>query len=710
MILTMEPLEARFAIAREEDFSEALRFSGDSEQESELRRLAVEYDDFSLDELAKKLRLHHSVANAEKQRQIFGFCWLKRNCEAQADAAVQRNHIYAQYVDSCNALRTKPLNPASFGKLVRLLFPAIKTRRLGTRGHSKYHYCGIRLRGECFRRVKKNGSGSPQSGIVHQSGIDSTLMQSKNVPSPPIINSASNLSLSINPSVDTAALDVSTQERFVTETGNHNASHSSLTDSHGGTTHSQSSHPQSHSPRSTLPSISTDPSLISPVAFDSIRYVPCLHLAFIPPHRLPWIPNLNIKAFTLPPLNVQLPEPYNNEDAKRALSTVYAAHCTTLIESVRFMHLKQFLSQIASFPSTLSSPLLTLLSAPELGPWIEQADIVMYREIIRLLFPMTLQVVPPPVLVLLRHLAANLESHVSSIYASHSNSLRQAKVMTATVFGTLLSRLLRVNDTAHAAARFLANPADRQLICGDWNRFIDVQYIVYRELSGGHKDAISAIDEWYRILSSYNTCEDGIPKTKEGEVGNGNYSVNRVELRQIDGVLDRMADFFLELPSRFPSCSPKLFLLNLSALLTGILREITVSGGEAFGALWVIRCWIDEYVTWVAEIGGYLEDDRDHVNIQNTNVHGNIMESALNIALDSGSSLNGNVQAGTQNVPANLMASMVMNNVQSAERSNSQTFPHMTLHPELHPGKEALIDQYRSKKDEEYMSIVFDGP
>jgi regulatory factor X, other len=38
-----------------------------------------------------------------------------------------------------------PLNPASFGKLVRIIFPGIQTRRLGVRGESKYHYVELSL-------------------------------------------------------------------------------------------------------------------------------------------------------------------------------------------------------------------------------------------------------------------------------------------------------------------------------------------------------------------------------------------------------------------------------------------------------------------------------------------------------------------------------------------------------------------------------------
>jgi regulatory factor X len=44
--------------------------------------------------------------------------------------------------------RVTVLNPASFGKLVRLVFPGLKTRRLGVRGESKYHYVDLMFKKE----------------------------------------------------------------------------------------------------------------------------------------------------------------------------------------------------------------------------------------------------------------------------------------------------------------------------------------------------------------------------------------------------------------------------------------------------------------------------------------------------------------------------------------------------------------------------------
>jgi hypothetical protein len=46
----------------------------------------------------------------------------------------------------CTEQKIEPVNPASFGKLIRSVFLGLRTRRLGTRGNSKYHYYGIRVK------------------------------------------------------------------------------------------------------------------------------------------------------------------------------------------------------------------------------------------------------------------------------------------------------------------------------------------------------------------------------------------------------------------------------------------------------------------------------------------------------------------------------------------------------------------------------------
>lgn len=93
---------------------------------------------------------------------------LLRSCEVNSEpaAAVPRSRVYARYVAVCANERIKPLNPASFGKLVRLMYPDIKTRRLGVRGQSKYHYCGIKLVGEPLSPKQTHTFLPAESGIT----------------------------------------------------------------------------------------------------------------------------------------------------------------------------------------------------------------------------------------------------------------------------------------------------------------------------------------------------------------------------------------------------------------------------------------------------------------------------------------------------------------------------------------------------------------
>ncbi|PVH14531.1 uncharacterized protein CXQ87_002672 [Candidozyma duobushaemuli] len=81
----------------------------------------------------------------ERHHQLFGMAWVQSMCEASPTAVVPRNRVYARYVSSCANNNLNPLTPASFGKIIRILHPNLKTRRLGMRGKSKYHYCGIKL-------------------------------------------------------------------------------------------------------------------------------------------------------------------------------------------------------------------------------------------------------------------------------------------------------------------------------------------------------------------------------------------------------------------------------------------------------------------------------------------------------------------------------------------------------------------------------------
>ncbi|KAG1325433.1 hypothetical protein G6F62_008552 [Rhizopus arrhizus] len=83
---------------------------------------------------------------SDREASMHVTAWVRDNYVQERDHNVPRRNMYEHYKAHCIARHLVPVNSATFGKLIRIVFPELKTRRLGVRGQSKYHYCGIRVR------------------------------------------------------------------------------------------------------------------------------------------------------------------------------------------------------------------------------------------------------------------------------------------------------------------------------------------------------------------------------------------------------------------------------------------------------------------------------------------------------------------------------------------------------------------------------------
>ncbi|XP_022525929.1 DNA-binding protein RFX2 isoform X4 [Astyanax mexicanus] len=87
---------------------------------------------------------HHNSHTARSSSAMLQ--WLLDNYETAEGVSMARCSLYNHYLRHCQEQKLDPVNAASFGKLIRSVFMGLRTRRLGTRGNSKYHYYGIRLK------------------------------------------------------------------------------------------------------------------------------------------------------------------------------------------------------------------------------------------------------------------------------------------------------------------------------------------------------------------------------------------------------------------------------------------------------------------------------------------------------------------------------------------------------------------------------------
>ncbi|XP_014452870.1 DNA-binding protein RFX6 isoform X1 [Alligator mississippiensis] len=100
----------------------------------------------SLDKpMSPKKTITQIMKDKKKQTQLT-LQWLEENYIVCEGVCLPRCILYAHYLDFCRKEKLEPACAATFGKTIRQKFPLLTTRRLGTRGHSKYHYYGIGIK------------------------------------------------------------------------------------------------------------------------------------------------------------------------------------------------------------------------------------------------------------------------------------------------------------------------------------------------------------------------------------------------------------------------------------------------------------------------------------------------------------------------------------------------------------------------------------
>ncbi|EME43198.1 hypothetical protein DOTSEDRAFT_132769 [Dothistroma septosporum NZE10] len=548
--------------------------------DKELREMLAKSEGRSLREVAQEVIQKERTPMAEKTKQLFAMLWLRAVCKP-AKTSVPRNRVYSQYATRCGTERVIPLNPASFGKLVRVIFPGIQTRRLGVRGESKYHYVDLALEEEPPNMPAAWQAVAFQHTENHQrpGSVTAQQIDFNNIP---------------RLQADTAAFP---------------------------TADSGFEMQQAHSPMPRGPA-SKGQSFVYPASrgmqrgsAESLSYAHTLRF-----------PSSNLPAFSenesvnLPSIHPYLP-PRTDIDTAEALSALYRTHCTSLIDSIRFCKEKQFFRLYTSFHGTLTVPVQKLFTHANLAPWIEQCDLVMYRTMVRFVSRLTLQAAPVVVINILSKISATLHDHIARTFANQPPHVLEAKLRPATVFAGLLNRLIRVNQSAHAAANLLTIDQNREQMWQEWVTMVNPKRVMEAELPNcGYEEVYKIMTTEMRSLleplSSPAYHDD--TSLYSFEVDNGGFASflqsqtapsSRSGPSQVstENVLDRWSTFLSSLPARFPQAPARTLLHCISAVGTSALRDITIMSGLSYGHWWVLKIFVDEMVLWLAEMGGFLE-------------------------------------------------------------------------------------------------------
>ena len=331
-----------------------------------------------------------------------------------------------------------------------------------------------------------------------------------------------------------------------------------------------------------------------------------IHLSFEPDHEGPLQQSEPLK---LPPIEPFLPLG-TDSDAAKSLTAVYLSHCTSLIECIRYCKEKTFFHLYTSFQGTLTMPVQKLFGNPSIALWIEECDFILYQRMMRIVSSLTLQVVPKQVLDTLRNISEKLVPHIRESFQGQPKHVVQAKEAPATIFAGLIDRSLRVNLTAHAAANMLANPANRDQMYSDWITMVRIRKVAESIPTRGMDDVVKLLlDEIRGLLQPVNIAWESECLTLYGDVvlrdgRNGNEGASG----EMDGQshLDRWVSFLRSLPARFPYASAGDIVWCVQRIGNDVMRDLTLCQGKSFGSWWVTKCWIDEMISFLPDLGGFL--------------------------------------------------------------------------------------------------------
>ena len=472
-----------------------------------------------------------------------------------------RSRVYSTYATRCAKDRVQPLNPASFGKLVRVIFPGITTRRLGVRGLSKYHYVDLAL------------VDDPGDDDVPRNSFVAAESHEQSAPKPEQLDFNSIPRLA----ADTSALPADDQSYGSPELRPQNLSYAE-----------SRVFVNYHTPGFSTPGLQTSPSYEQNLAFTMDDVLQ---------------PVSGNEVIDLPDIYEYAP-PNTDIDAADALVALYRTHCTSLVDCIRFCKEKQFFRLFTTFQGTLTVPVQKLLVHRDIAPWIRECDWIMYQKMIQCVSHLTLQVVPPVVLKFLDTISRGLHSHIGKAFQGLPRHVLEAKLEPASIFAQLLYRMMRVNQTAHAAANVLEAVEFRNQMWTDWVTLVNPKRIMESELPNcGYEETYKILTRDIRILLQPLSTDISLEHGTHYEEA----AAESVAWTGSETVVDRIAGFLVNVPSRFPHASARQIVNCISTLGSAAIRDITIGTGSSYNCWWLTKVFVDEMSMWLACLGGFLD-------------------------------------------------------------------------------------------------------
>uniref|UniRef100_A0A0N4ZHQ5 RFX-type winged-helix domain-containing protein n=1 Tax=Parastrongyloides trichosuri TaxID=131310 RepID=A0A0N4ZHQ5_PARTI len=532
--------------------------------------------------------------------------WLVTNYETADGTSLPRCTLYNHYIKHCDEHKIEPVNAASFGKLIRSVFLGLRTRRLGTRGNSKYHYYGIRIKPDS-QLAKLSVKEEEATRATRGSGIRSKRQAT-----------------SANVAVNGTENSYNTRR---SSTANYSSSYNTpnnkrkraLSDDYNSENSNDSLNIIMPSPegikRDVINNFSifktNDPTtsefdngfsndvlmmdaefITSQLSTYTFRHKDLTHIPF------PSLDDLKeyMGSYQLTPqhmskfLNCYTTIFSNILDSVQRLNFSAIPQCLQNFwhmsfdmgdsEDIENIKLKSDEEKEAYNLSIIHR----ICNIPIIQNYIYNFDIIFYQTLIEILIPNILcNTMTVSVSAFLRNFAKSLETHISNAFKGSVEQFVQNKLIAVRMFSTSLRRYASINHVAQAARSVFQKPDQIRQMYFDYSR-VDLELI--------HEHA-----GW--VCS----CDFNLVRNIESDFKNNMGKQKSLEewAEWIEAVVDQCLANCHDKPIKSIIKTAKNLLLEWNFYASAVLRDLTLRSAPSFGSFHLIRLLFDDYIYLMVE-------------------------------------------------------------------------------------------------------------
>lgn len=578
--------------------------------DQELRRLLHQYAGRSLKEVALEVQKNEGAGGkSEKAKQVFAMIWLQENC-VRSTNSVRRDRVFARYTERCGNERVPTLNPASFGKLVRIIFPNVQTRRLGVRGESKYHYVDLSLvTDEHERPFDSFERPSTATGILPERPASSA---STHITFAMHTKSASISQLPMRTMMETA--DFPIPDTSFTPRKTQIVKKASIRSVQ------RLDCQNVNTPTIRVPTNHMTTSLVT--ALPSVRHgVPATLTTYLAmPSEISLsqpVPSAHESPIELPDIYEYLEGTNYDHQIAKLLHDLYRSYCIDVIDAFRKCKDKSFFNHHSAFNGKMTVPVSKLFSMECVAPWIQECDLRMYKQILRYMTPLVLQNVPDPVWASFDRISSRLVAHlITSFEEKCPSHVVVAKVVPAARFTNLLKKLRIAQSATLQISRLLDSPQQRTQMWLDLCAIINPDVVLDESICPPESMGIirGILKRDIRIL--LDPVPDALVEAAEQDPLSAFVDFCR-DPTIPDGILsptedtpseplNRLTQWLESLPKAFEGHHPQCMLDWHSRFFKSLMTQFGSSGATSFQAWWYLELFANQMLTFMTQLEGLL--------------------------------------------------------------------------------------------------------